>query len=301
MEDQGDLYHRDSLALAKALSLSEAECHVPGPEPKLESVLSPNSRSPPVSTFLDSDELFKVTEQQNDEITRLKRRIRILEGELRDKGVVSLKDLQGMREYKRRRGKKLTDEERRAVKHTIRHMFEEQGRGSFVKTKNPFLRAATYLGIAEATVRAVYHNKGLVDRRGKHVRFSNANLFGSDLRHYVNKLNLAGRPATLNRLRKYVVDTWPNTKIPSKETIRRIMVNMGFSYQNVKRAKAFVDTKEIKDLRRAYLKLRHSDELKDSLFIWLDESYCNQHHVDPKVCTSITIIHIYSTYRVPQA
>ncbi|KAG0086292.1 hypothetical protein BGZ93_000200 [Podila epicladia] len=59
---------------------------------------------------------------------------------------------------------------------------------------------------------------------------------------------------------------------------------MGFQYKKVGTTKNFIDTLEIRGLRRDYLKRRYSDDFKDALFVWLDESYCNQYHVCDKVC-----------------
>ncbi|KAG0301637.1 hypothetical protein BGZ99_003376 [Dissophora globulifera] len=105
----------------------------------------------------------------------------------------------------------------------------------------------------------------------------------SDLRERAAALNLEGRAVTLNRLHKYIEDTWPSSYgIPSRETIRKMMCTMGFKYKKVGTTKNFVDTPEIRELRRKYLKRRYSPEYQDALFVWLDESYCNQYHVSDK-------------------
>ena len=47
-----------------------------------------------------------------------------------------------------------------------------------------------------------------------------------------------------------------------------------------------METTDIRQLRRRYLQQRHSDRFKDALFVWLDESYCNQQHVNKKVSSA---------------
>jgi len=106
----------------------------------------------------------------------------------------------------------------------------------------------------------------------------------SDLRQKATDLNLAGRVVTLNRLHKFVREFWPlEYRIPSREMIRRIMCEMGWRYKDASKAKNFVESSEIKVPRRKYLLQRRSEEFKGALFVWMDESYCNQYHVHNKV------------------
>ncbi|KAI7825712.1 hypothetical protein BC939DRAFT_448196 [Gamsiella multidivaricata] len=51
-----------------------------------------------------------------------------------------------------------------------------------------------------------------------------------------------------------------------------MMCSMGFQYKDFGKTKNFVDTLEIQKLRHKYLKRRHSEEFKDAVFVWLDES-----------------------------
>jgi hypothetical protein len=60
------------------------------------------------------------------------------------------------------------------------------------------------------------------------------------------------------------------------------MLKTGFRYDNVKKTKNFVETLGIKEKRRRYLQERYSEKFKDALFVWLDESYCNQYHTTNK-------------------
>lgn len=68
-------------------------------------------------------------------------------------------------------------------------------------------------------------------------------------------------------------------RIPSREAIRLLMVKMGFVYRNVGNTKNFIDTRDIKEKRKTYLQGLRSVENEDALFVYLDESYCNQNHV----------------------
>ncbi|KAF9945696.1 hypothetical protein BGZ72_001098 [Mortierella alpina] len=91
----------------------------------------------------------------------------------------------------------------------------------------------------------------------------------SDLREKATALNLDGKAVTLNRLHKYIKESWPSSYgIPGRETIHKMMCTMGFQYKNVGTTRRFVDTPEIRGLRREYPKRRYSDEFKDALFSW---------------------------------
>lgn len=190
-------------------------------------------------------------------------------------------------EYKRTKGKMLTTEERRAVLHCYHVCAKEKASGSYVATTDPFLRSATYLGISQNTIRNAIFRKNMEDRRGRHSRGSgvwNMKSLSSSLQQRIAELNTTGRAVTLKRLHRYVADSLPHgVHMPSIETIRRLMHRMGFKYGNVDKTKNFIDTPDIKARRRYYLQQRYSPEYRDATFVWLDESYCNQHHVTNKV------------------
>ncbi|KAF8936114.1 hypothetical protein BGZ58_004601, partial [Dissophora ornata] len=67
--------------------------------------------------------------------------------------------------YKRRRGKKLTEDERRAVLHCFEVCTEEKNRGKRVATVDPFLLTAVYFGVSQNTVRDAVFGRNLEDRR----------------------------------------------------------------------------------------------------------------------------------------
>ncbi|KAG0326224.1 hypothetical protein BGZ99_009850 [Dissophora globulifera] len=54
----------------------------------------------------------------------------------------------------------------------------------------------------------------------------------------------------------------------------------GSSHEDAGKTENFVKAAEIKELQRRYLQQRHSDKLKDALFVWQDESYCSHQHVN---------------------
>ncbi|KAF9091814.1 hypothetical protein BGX27_001960, partial [Mortierella sp. AM989] len=187
--------------------------------------------------------------------------------------------------YKRQNGKRLSEDEIRAIQHTYEVCRIEQEQGKAVLTSNPFLRTSHYLGIAERAARDVVGGKYKEDRRGRYTRYDSARLFASDLRQMAAEMNLNGNAVTLNRLPKRVKNIWPEGyTIPGRETIRKIMCKIGFVYEDSEKTKNFIDTLDIKRKRQYYLKERYSDKFKDALFVWLDESYCNQQHVAKKHC-----------------
>ena len=59
----------------------------------------------------------------------------------------------------------------------------------------------------------------------------------------------------------------------------KILGRLQFKYRMVGKAKNYEDTPEIKRRRHEYLVARRSEEYKDHLFVWQDESYVHQNHV----------------------
>jgi hypothetical protein len=146
-------------------------------------------------------------------------------------------------------------------------------------------------------VRDAVHGKNLEDRRGMYSRFSSVRLIASDLQQRAAALNISGSVVTLKRLHKFVRETWSLPfKAPGRETIRKMMCNMGYKYKDAGKTGNFVETADIRQQRRYYLQQRYPDRFKDALFVWLDESYCNHQRVNRKVpiipfaCTSSLFI-----------
>jgi hypothetical protein len=110
-------------------------------------------------------------------------------------------------QHKRRKGTKLTGEERHAVLHCYEVCREEKHRGSVVPTLDPFLRTAVYFGTSQNTVRDAVHGKNLEDRRGVYSRFSWMRLIASDLRQRAAALNISGSVVALKRLHDKKVPT----------------------------------------------------------------------------------------------
>ncbi|KAG0023894.1 hypothetical protein BGZ80_007425 [Entomortierella chlamydospora] len=65
--------------------------------------------------------------------------------------------------YKRTKGKKLSDDERRAILHLLELCFQEKNLGKSVSTADPFLRTAVYFGVSPRTVRDAHMGKNLQD------------------------------------------------------------------------------------------------------------------------------------------
>jgi hypothetical protein len=130
------------------------------------------------------------------------------------------------------------------------------------------------------TVRRTLNGAKTGDLRGKTPRQSLARIVAPDLRQIATSMNLKGEPVTINRLRSRLQDMWAGEPIPKSGMIRKTMISMGFRYEKTGRTRNFIETEDIKRKRRYYLQERYSDKYKNSLFVWIDESYCNQHHVN---------------------
>ncbi|KAG0050166.1 hypothetical protein BGZ83_005058 [Gryganskiella cystojenkinii] len=82
--------------------------------------------------------------------------------------------------YKRKRGKKLNDDERRLVLHCLEMCRLEQDLSPSIATGDPFLRAAVYLGMSTHTVRDTSMDRNLEDKRTKEERDKRAQGQGQD-------------------------------------------------------------------------------------------------------------------------
>ena len=66
-------------------------------------------------------------------------------------------------------------------------------------------------------------------------------------------------------------------------TLKRILKEIGYKYENTGKTKNFIETLDIIQWRDRYLQERRNIRTlveQGSIYeVWLDESYCNQHHV----------------------
>jgi len=69
--------------------------------------------------------------------------------------------------YKRKRGKKLNEDERRLVLHCLEMCRLEQELAPSIATGDPFLRAAVYMGMSTHTVRDASLDRNLEDKRSR--------------------------------------------------------------------------------------------------------------------------------------
>jgi transposase len=154
-------------------------------------------------------------------------------------------------------------------------------------------RASVYTGIAINTLREIYNKfqaAGEVqereNKRGKYEREKHwSRHWISDIREIVLKLNREGMPATLNRIQKGLDLAEYNLKI-SNWTLAKILKEIGFQYEDTDKAQNFVETQDIIEWRSRYLferkRIRQLAAEGGVYEVWLDESYCNQHHVAKK-------------------
>ncbi|KAG0009373.1 hypothetical protein BGZ82_004081, partial [Podila clonocystis] len=184
--------------------------------------------------------------------------------------------------HRRRSGKALTDDERRAVLHCYEMCLQEHTQ-RIVSTVAPVMRTAHYLGMATRTVQDVLKGIKTRDKRGRYIRTLSSTVFEPYILNLATEWNREGTPVTLKKIRKTLRDNWGSThQIPTFETLRRHLHRMGLAYDQTDKAKNYVDTLDIKIKRRHYLQERYSDKYKGALFVWLDESYIHHHHVHNK-------------------
>src|SRR3954470_6590362 len=70
----------------------------------------------------------------------------------------------------------------------------------------------------------------------------------------------------------------------TRQTLTRLLHLTGFNFDKVTKTRNFEETEMIRLWRRSFLKkrLQSNRERPDTLLLYLDESYCNQHYVGGK-------------------
>lgn len=159
--------------------------------------------------------------------------------------------------------------------------------------KNPFELASKYTGITVKKLREIYNNfnetgevKERESRRGRFEREKHwSRHWISNVREIVLRLNREGMPVTVKRIQKELNLAEYNLKI-SDRTIAKLLKEIGFQYADTSKAQNFVETPDIAEWRSRYLqermRIRQLAEKGEVYEVWLDESYCNQHHVASK-------------------
>jgi hypothetical protein len=162
---------------------------------------------------------------------------------------------------------------------------KEKDAGPVVSTSKPYDRVHEYTGVSTKKVRQIrttWETTGKIEstksRRGKYKRHETSKrLWINVIRDRVVSLNLQGKPVTVNTIMEGSV----LKNVMSHRTLRRALESMGFKYKSADKTQNFVESDYIKGCRRRYLiermKIRNGDE--DIIELWLDESYCHQHHV----------------------
>ena len=95
-------------------------------------------------------------------------------------------------------------------------------------------------------------------------------------------LNRDGMLTTINTIMARLDLEKQHGIVMSGRTLNRVLLEIGFKYQDVSKASQnYVETESIRRQRETYLRLRKKirDEEPDTIEVWLDESYCNQNHV----------------------
>jgi hypothetical protein len=261
---------------------------LPMSDPDFQTEISASTFSPNKRVRLNAEPIrcYEVKVQQNNidelqhQIIELKRRLMDVKNQM-----VRLQQWHSQQQYKvytacykRQKGKKASEDERRAVLHCVEVCKLEKENYNCVSSANPIQRAANYLGMSHNTVRDIVKGKNAEDFRGKYTRQNSMPQLESDLRQIATSMNLKGEPVTINRLRERLGAGREGLQLPGSDAIRKAMLKLGFHYGDVKKTKNFIETQSIKEKRHQYLQERYSEKYKDALFVWLDESYCNQYH-----------------------
>jgi hypothetical protein len=195
----------------------------------------------------------------------------------------------------RPRGKILTTDQKIDALRILLECIKEKEKGTPVQTSNPFKRATVYGGVSEPVLRRLYRfwrATGAVEptltRRGKYVRRKHE----CWTRHWltvigetVRALNKRGAPATIKTIMAELDLEKQYGIVMSERTLNRVLIEIGFRYQDASRAaQSYVETESIRRDRASYLRERKRirTEEPDTIEIWLDESYCNQRHVAPR-------------------
>ncbi|KAG0357812.1 hypothetical protein BGZ54_000178, partial [Gamsiella multidivaricata] len=139
------------------------------------------------------------------------------------------------------------------------------------------------MGFSLITVKNTVLRKDSRDAGDKYPRYNHILSFASDLRRIATEMNTKGQAVNFRVLFNHIKMLFADQfKTPCKETIRLLMKKMGFRYQDVGNTRNFVETEDTKAKRWHYLQGRRSDKYKDAVFVYSDEFYCNQNHVNSK-------------------
>ncbi|KAI8826131.1 uncharacterized protein EV422DRAFT_154971 [Fimicolochytrium jonesii] len=151
-------------------------------------------------------------------------------------------------------------------------------------------RTAEACGVGNKTVTALckgYRETQIfeksVDKRGKYERLRlNHRAMKIDIRELLHTLNAGGSPVSSNIVRQRMVELW-KVNISTK-SINRILKGLGFSWANASAGQSYTETLEIHRKRSEYLRARMEMRTNPTgeMEMWLDETYCNQHHVQRK-------------------
>jgi len=191
----------------------------------------------------------------------------------------------------RPRGKLLSADEKMGALRVYLECMEEKKRGPTISTHNPLERASRYIDVSKPVLQRLHRFwsatgeiEPTLTRRGKHIRQKHecwGRHWLTFIREAVRALNRDGMPTTINTIMAKLDLENEHGIVMSGRTLNRVLLEIGFNYQDVSKAKQnYVETESIKRQRAAYLRERKRirDEEPDTIEIWLDESYCNQNH-----------------------
>jgi transposase len=203
-------------------------------------------------------------------------------------------EMSNQKSPRRNPGKGLTEEE---IAMVLRVYYANKAE-SVVKaivTTNVSKRTAFYCGISNKTVKKLVEdfekNQKIPvrnDKRGKHTRYlerHSPKLWMNVIENLVNNFNKQGETVNVRKLQKKLNGIMKEGDVAiTRQTLTRLLHLMGFKFDKVNKTRNFQETELIRLWRMSYLRerLRINREQPDTLLLYLDESYCNQHYVGGK-------------------
>jgi len=198
---------------------------------------------------------------------------------------------------RRHTGKALTREE---INMVLRVYYSNKAESDvkLIKSTNAIGRTALYCGISDKTVYRLVsdfaNNREVVlreDKRGLHTRYLHRHspkLWMNTIENLANNANKRGETVSVRKLQNQLSEIMKEEYVHiTRQTLTRLLHLMGFNFDKVNKTRNFEETEMIRLWRTNFLmkRLQINHERPDTLLLYLDESYCNQHYVGGKTWT----------------
>jgi transposase len=175
---------------------------------------------------------------------------------------------------RRHSGKALIREEINMILR-VYYASKAESKVKLIRSTNAIDRTALYCGVSNKTIYKLvsdFENNRKVTLNEHH-------------QNLVNNANKKGETVSVKKLQNELRETMKEEYVHiTRQTFTRLLHLMGFNFDKANKTRNFEDTEMIRLWRRSFLKkrLRINRERPDTLLLYLDESYCNQHYVGGK-------------------